>query len=156
MQKKGLKIIAVIMIVSCLFSCKSNYNLSKNIECLGVIIPVEEESDFDVASKSNKNYLFQDDDLNLSISIEKFQYSTDVPEFKDMSSKFKDDFNEQREQETIVNNEDAIVLMDKDLKSNTNHDDGTMLSMHSINTIMITILYLSMVIMILYYKIKIG
>lgn len=124
MQKKYLKIIAVIMIVSCLFSCKSNYNLSKSVECLGVNIPVEEESDFNVAYKSNTNYLYQDDDLNLSISIEKFQYSTDVPEFKDMSSKFVDDFNEQREQETIVNNEDAIVLMDKDLKSNTNHDDG--------------------------------
>lgn len=79
MQKKSLKIIAVIMIVSCLFSCKSNYNLSKNIECLGVNIPVEEGSDFDVAYKSNTNYFFQDDDLNLSISIEKFQYSIDVP-----------------------------------------------------------------------------
>ena len=112
------------MFVSCLFSCKSNYNLSKNIECLGVNIPVEEESDFDVASKSNKNYLYQDDDLNLSISIEKFQYSTDVPEFKDMSSKFVDDFNKQREQEIIVNDDKTIVLMDKDLKSNTNHNDG--------------------------------
>ena len=78
MQKKYFKIIAVIMIVSCLFSCKSNYNLSKSVECLGVNIPVEEGSVFDV----------------------------------------------QREQETIVNNEDAIVLMDKDLKSSTNHDDG--------------------------------
>lgn len=124
MQKKYFKIIAVIMIVSCLFSCKSNYNLSKSVECLGVNIPVEEGSVFDVAYKSNTNYLFIDDDLNLSISIEKFQYSTDVPEFKDMSSKFEDDFNEQREQETIVNNEDAIVLMDKDLKSSTDHDDG--------------------------------
>lgn len=124
MQKKYFKIIAVIMFVSCLFSCKSNYNLSKNIECLGVNIPVEEESDFDVASKSNKNYLYQDDDLNLSISIEKFQYSTDVPEFKDMSSKFVDDFNKQREQEIIVNDDKTIVLMDKDLKSNTNHNDG--------------------------------
>lgn len=124
MQKKGLKIIAVIMVVSCLFFCKSNYNLSKSVECLGVNIPVEERSDFDVAYKSNTNYLFIDDDLNLSISIEKFQYSTDVPEFKDMSSKFEDDFNKQREQEVIVNNEDTIVLMDKDLKSNTNHDDG--------------------------------
>lgn len=124
MKNKLFKFIAVIITVSCLFSCKSNYNLSKNIECLGVNIPVEEGSDFDVAYKSNTNYLFQDDDLNLSISIEKFQYSTDVPEFKDMSSKFEDDFNEQREQETIVNNEDAIVLMDKDLKSSTDHDDG--------------------------------
>lgn len=124
MQKKYFKIIAVIMIVSCLFSCKSYYNLSKSVECLGVNIPVEEGSVFDVAYKSNTNYLFIDDDLNLSISIEKFQYSTDVPEFKDMSSKFEDDFNKQREQEVIVNNEDTIVLMDKDLKSNTNHDDG--------------------------------
>lgn len=124
MQKKYFKIIAVIMIVSCLFSCKSNYNLSKSVECLGVNIPVEEGSVFDVAYKSNTNYLFIDDDLNLSISIEKFQYSTDVPEFKDMSSNFFDDFNKQREQEVIVNNEDTIVLMDKDLKSNTNHDDG--------------------------------
>ena len=124
MQKKYFKIIAVIMIISCLFSCKSNYNLSKSVECLGVNIPVEEGSVFDVAYKSNTNYLFIDDDLNLSISIEKFQYSTDVPEFKDMSSKFEDDFNKQREQEVIVNNEDTIVLMDKDLKSNTNHDDG--------------------------------
>lgn len=124
MQKKYFKIIAVILIVSCLFSCKSNYNLSKSVECLGVNIPVEEGSVFDVAYKSNTNYLFIDDDLNLSISIEKFQYSTDVPEFKDMSSKFEDDFNKQREQEVIVNNEDTIVLMDKDLKSNTNHDDG--------------------------------
>lgn len=124
MQKKYFKIIAVIMIVSCLFSCKSNYNLSKSVECLGVNIPVEEGSVFDVAYKSNTNYLFIDDDLNLSISIEKFQYSTDVPEFKDMSSKFEDDFNKQREQEVIVNNEDTIVLMDKDLKSSTSHDDG--------------------------------
>lgn len=112
------------MIVSCLFSCKSNYNLSKSVECLGVNIPVEEGSVFDVAYKSNMNYLFIDDDLNLSISIEKFQYSTDVPEFKDMSSKFEDDFNKQREQEIIVNDDKTIVLMDKDLKSNTNHDDG--------------------------------
>ena len=111
------------MVVSCLFFCKSNYNLSKSVECLGVNIPVEEESDFYVGYKSNTNYLFHDD-LNLSISIEKFQYSTDVPEFKDMSSKFEDDFNEQREQEVMVNNEDAIVLMDKDLKSSTDHDDG--------------------------------
>lgn len=124
MQKKYFKIIAVIMIVSCLFSCKSNYNLSKSVECLGVNIPVEEGSVFDVAYKPNTNYLFIDDDLNLSISIEKFQYSTDVPEFKDMSSKFFDDFNKQREQEVIVNNEDTIVLMDKDLKSSTSHDDG--------------------------------
>lgn len=124
MQKKYFKIIAVIMIVSCLFSCKSNFNLSKSVECLGVNIPVEEGSIFDVAYKSNTNYLFIDDDLNLSISIEKFQYSTDVPEFKDMSSKFQDDFNKRREQKVIANNEDAIVLMDKDLKSNTNHDDG--------------------------------
>ena len=124
MQKKYFKIIAVIMIVSCLFSCKSNYNLSKSVECLGVNIPVEEGSVFDVAYKSNTNYLFIDDDLNPSISIEKFQYSTDVPEFKDMSSKFFDDFNKQREQEVIVNNEDTIVLMDKDLKSSTSHDDG--------------------------------
>ena len=124
MQKKGLKIIAVIMIVSFLFSCKSNYNLSKSVECLGVNIPVEEGSVFDVAYKSNTNYLFIDDDLNLSISIENFQYTTDVPEFKDMSSKFFDDFNKQREQEVIVNNEDTIVLMDKDLKSSTSHDDG--------------------------------
>ena len=124
MQKKYLKIIAVIMIVSCLFSCKSNYNLSKSVECLGINIPVEEGSVFDVAYKSNTNYLYQDDDLNLSISIEKFQYSTDVPEFKDMSSKFVDDFNKQREQEIIVNDDKTIVLMDKDLKSNTNHDDG--------------------------------
>ena len=124
MQKKGLKNIAVIMIVSFLFSCKSNYNLSKSVECLGVNIPVEEGSVFDVAYKSNTNYLFIDDDLNLSISIEKFQYTTDVPEFKDMSSKFFDDFNKQREQEVIVNNEDTIVLMDKDLKSSTSHDDG--------------------------------
>lgn len=84
MQKKGLKIIAAIMIVSCLFSCKSNSNLSKSAECLGVNIPVEEGNVFDVAYKSNTNHLFIDDDLNLSISIEKFQYSTDVPEFKDM------------------------------------------------------------------------
>ena len=112
------------MIVSCLFSCKSNYNLSKSVECLGINIPVEEGSVFDVAYKSNTNYLYQDDDLNLSISIEKFQYSTDVPEFKDMSSKFVDDFNKQREQEIIVNDDKTIVLMDKDLKSNTNHDDG--------------------------------
>lgn len=124
MQKKGLKIIAVIMIVSCLFSCKSNYNLSKSVECLGINIPVEEGSVFDVAYKSNTNYLYQDDDLKLSISIEKFQYSTDIPEFKDMSSKFVDDFNKQREQEIIVNDDKTIVLMDKDLKSNTNHDDG--------------------------------
>ena len=124
MQKKGLKIITAIMIVSCLFSCKSNFNLSKSVECLGVNIPVEEGCDFDVTYKSNTNYLFIDDDLNLSISIEKFQYSTDVPEFKDMSSKFEDDFNKQREQEVIVNNEDTIVLMDKDLKSSTSHDDG--------------------------------
>ena len=67
--------------------------------------------------------MFLDDDLNLFISIEKFQYSIDVPEFKDMSSKYVDDLNKQREQEVIVNNEDAIVLMDKDLKSSTNHDD---------------------------------
>ena len=124
MQKKGLKIITAIMIVSCLFSCKSNFNLSKSVECLGVNIPVEERSDFDTAYKSNTNYLFLDDDLNLFISIEKFQYSIDVPEFKDMSSKFVDDLNKQREQEVIVNNEDAIVLMDKDLKSSTDHDDG--------------------------------
>lgn len=124
MQKKGLKIIAVIMIVSCLFSCKSNYNLSKSVECLGVNIPVEEGNNFDVEYKSNTNYLFLDDDLNLFISIEKFQYSIDVLEFKDMSSKFFDDFNKQREQEVIVNNEDTIVLMDKDLKSSTSHDDG--------------------------------
>ena len=124
MQKKGLKIITAIMIVSCLFSCKSNFNLSKSVECLGVNIPVEEGSDFDVAYKSNTNYLYQDDDLNLSISIEKFQYSTDVPEFKDMSSKFEDDFNKQREQEIIINDDKTIVLMDKDLKSSTDHDDG--------------------------------
>ena len=124
MQKKYFKIIAVIMIVSCLFSCKSNYNLSKSVECLGVNSPVEEGSVFDVAYKSNTNYLFIDDDLNLSISIEKFQYSTDVPEFKDMSSKFEDDFNKQREQEIIINDDKTIVLMDKDLKSSTDHDDG--------------------------------
>ena len=112
------------MIVSCLFSCKSNYNLSKSVECLGINIPVEEGSVFDVAYKSNTNYLYQNDDLNLSVSTEKFQYSTDVPEFKDMSSKFVDDFNKQREQEIIVNDDKTIVLMDKDLKSNTNHDDG--------------------------------
>ena len=68
--------------------------------------------------------MFIDDDLNLSISIEKFQYSTDVPEFKDMSSKFEDDFNKQREQEIIINDDKTIVLMDKDLKSSTDHDDG--------------------------------
>ena len=124
MKNKYFKIIAVIMIVSCLFSCKSNYNLSKSVECLGVNIPVEEGSDFDAAYKSNTNYLFQDDNLNLFISIEKFQYSTDIPEFKDMSSKFIDDLNKQREQEVIVNNEDAIILMDKDLKFSTDHDDG--------------------------------
>lgn len=124
MKNKYLKILSIMVIVLCLYSCKNNYNLNKNIECLGLNIPVYENTNFVDAYKSGDNYLYQDDTLNLSISIEKFQYTDDVPEFKDMSDKFYDDFNKQRTQETIAKDDKTIILMDSDLKANTNHDDG--------------------------------
>lgn len=104
--------------------CNStNYNLSKELGAFGLTLKVDETTNFIEDYKSNDNYLFIDADSGLYIVIQQIKYSTDVPEFKDMADKFIADMNNEEESEVLINKDNAVVIMNKKLKSASSHDD---------------------------------
>lgn len=117
------KILILSLSMLSLVSCSSNYNLNKELSAFDLTLKVDETTDFIIDYSSNDNYLFIDEDSGLYLVVQQIKYSTDVPEFKGMADKFIADMNNQEESEVLVNKDNAVVIINKQLKSSSSHDD---------------------------------
>lgn len=116
---KRLAILFLSLALLCACQKTKSYNLSKELTTFGLTFKVDESIEFIDGYKSGDFKEYHTEDNKVRISIQKFTYTNNIPDFKEMSEKFVSDFNKNEENIVIKSSNSEVIIIDKKLNNSS-------------------------------------